>query len=345
MAAGARRSRGELAAGFAKWLASREPGGTEPTVEVTRPSAGLSSETVFVSASWVEHTEEFVVRLPPAGALSFPDYDLEQQYQVQRAVAKAGIPVANPLAYVSDESYVGAPFLVMPRIEGRLLTTMPSYSQQGWLFEMPADAQGRFLGDFLNLFAEIHRVPVDSIDVGLSGGGPTLEGALDYWTEYVEWATEDDAAKAIYREGLSWLRERIPSSPAISLLWGDPQLPNVVFDTNGEAVAILDWEMASLGPAEMDLAWFLVLHELAVEMGGGNLPGFPDRRTMLDWYELALGRTVQDLGWYEVFANIRSGAIVLRIGQLMRDAGGSSSWTAHIPQPRQIRTLIGALDA
>lgn len=316
----------------------------EPTVEVSRPSTGLSSETVFLDVTWPDRTERLVARMPPTGSLSFPDYDLRQQHDVQLALAKTDIPVVEPIAYEDDESFIGAAFLLMPRIEGQLLKSVPSYVSEGWLRDFSPADQGRMLGSFLSLLGDIHSLPVDAAGTSLSGGGPTLEGALDYWESFVGWATTDEAGAQVYRDGLAWLRANLPNEvPAPSLLWGDPQLTNVVFDEQGEVVVVLDWEMATTGPAELDIAWFLVLHELAVEVSGGvDLPGFPDRRTMLDWYELALGRTVADLHWYELFANVRTGAIVLRLGELMRRAGAEVSWTAHIPQPRHIRRLIGA---
>jgi aminoglycoside phosphotransferase (APT) family kinase protein len=125
-------------------------------------------------------------------------------------------------------------------------------------------------------------------------------------------------------------------------LWGDPQLTNLVLDDAGEIAAVLDWEMSGLGPAELDLSWFLVLHEHAGETAGTELPGYPGREAIIEWYEAAAGRKVADLHFYDVLANLRSGAIVLRIGAIMATAGHSATWTTQVPQPRHLARLIGA---
>lgn len=197
---------------------------------------------------------------------------------------------------------------------------------------------------FISMLARIHRLDHTTLDLGEpSGGGPSLTGVLDYWDGYLDWATEDIEGAQIYRDALAWCRANLPDDvPPAGLLWGDPQLQNLVAADDGEIAAVLDWEMSGLGPPELDLSWFLVLHEHAAETAGVDLPGFPGRATIIDWYADALGREVADLHWYDVLANIRTGAIVLRIGALMTAAGHSASWTRQVPQPRHLARLIGA---
>jgi fatty-acyl-CoA synthase len=339
-----RRSRTALAAGFAGWFTARRDS-DDPQVDVERPQPGLSSDTILLEVGG----DSYVARLPPVSGGLFPDYDLARQDRVQRAVAKAGIPAAVPIAYETDPSWVGAPFIVMPRIAGRTLTTNPPYLTHGWLAEASADEQTAMFRRFIDMLAQIHELDYEQLPLGsLSGGGPTLAGVLDYWDAYLSWATEDGGGElaegaAIYRDALAWCRANVPgdTSPAC-LLWGDPQLQNLVVDEHGEIAAVLDWEMAGFGPPELDLSWFLVLHEHAAETAGTDLPGFPGRDTILGWYAGARGREVADLHWYDVLANIRTGAIVLRIGALMAKAGHPSTWTSQVPQPRHLARLIGA---
>jgi aminoglycoside phosphotransferase (APT) family kinase protein len=243
----------------------------------------------------------------------------------------------------SDAAWIGSPFLVMPRIAGHTLTTNPPYLTHGWLADAAADDQTAVFKRFVAMLARIHQVDVKAVGDATTGGGPDLAGILDYWDRYLDWATEDADAAAIYREAIAWCRANLPADPpAAALLWGDPQLTNVVLDDTGEIAAVLDWEMAGLGPAEVDLSWFLVLHEHAAETAGAQLPGYPGRRAIIDWYQAAAGREVADLHFYDVLANLRSGAIVLRIGAIMEQAGHPSSWTAQVPQPRHLARLIGS---
>ncbi len=333
------RSRAALADGFANWFGARD-GCAPPLVTVERPQPGLSSDTVIVT---VNDGEQFVARLPPVGGGLFPDYDLARQHRVQRALAATPIPVAPSLAYETDESWVGAPFLLMPKVAGNTLTTAPPYLTDGWLAEADNETQAALIEEFLDVLAAIHRLDPSDHDLGeVSGGGPELLGMLEFWGRYLDWASGDPEATAIYRRALQWCRENCPRSPPAGLLWGDPQLVNLVLDDGGGIAAVLDWEMAAFGPAEVDLSWFLVLHEHAVETAGADLPGWPGREAVVASYADKLGRELADLHWYEVLANIRSGAIVLRIGAVMAAAGHSPAWTAQVPQHRHLARLIGS---
>jgi len=126
---------------------------------------------------------------------------------------------------------------------------------------------------------------------------------------------------------VTWCRTRLPEpEPPASLLWGDVQLGNVLVANDMTIAAVLDFEMASVGPAELDLAWFLVLHRMTVDRCGGDLPGFPDHATTVDAYEARLGRPLADLRWFEVFAALRSGAIMVRAARLLARLGVDDSW-------------------
>jgi aminoglycoside phosphotransferase (APT) family kinase protein len=86
--------------------------------------------------------------------------------------------------------------------------------------------------------------------------------------------------------------------------------------------AVLDWEMATLGPGEVDLGWFLFMNRyLAAAAGVPQLPGFPDREASAALYAERVGRPVRALGWFEAFAAFRYGAIWLRIVQRFAQAG------------------------
>jgi len=132
---------------------------------------------------------------------------------------------------------------------------------------------------------------------------------------------------SVFTDGLSWCRARLPDpEPPASLLWGDVQLGNVMVADDMTIAAVLDFEMSFVGPAELDLAWFLVLHRMTVDRCGGDLPGFLNRAETIRAYEERLGRTVADLLWFEVFAAVRSGAIMVRAARLLSSLGIDDSW-------------------
>lgn len=338
----ASRRRSVLADGFAKWFTYHHPDWTDIAVAIDRPQPGLSSDTLILDVESATTAQQYVARLPPLGETVFPDYDLTRQADVQNTVAAQGIPAARVVATETDPRWIGASFVLMPRISGHTLTTSPPYLTHGWLAAQSPEQQRTVIERFIGVLAAINRLPIDDLDLGeLTGGGPTLPGMLDYWQRFLDWATDDVSAKAIYYRAIEWCREHCPvDPPPAGLLWGDPQLTNLVLDDDGSVAAALDFEMSGYGPAEVDLAWFLVLHEHAVETAGEQLPGYPGRDAIIAMHEASLGRPLSDLGWYDVLANIRTGAIVLRIGELMRQAGHSASWTASVPQPRHLARLI-----
>lgn len=337
------RSRSVLADGFTKWFSDQHPDWTDITVAIDRPQPGLSSDTLMLEVATATSTEHFVARLPPLGETVFPDYDLGRQAAVQNVLNRHGIPAVPALAIETDPAWIGSPFVLMPRIAGHTLTTNPPYLTDGWLAAQDVAKQTTVVERFIDLLASINRLSVDSLALGeLTGGGPTLVGMLDYWQRFLDWATEDAAGKSIYYQAIEWCRANLPADPPpAGLLWGDPQLTNLVLDDDGGVAAALDFELSGYGPAEVDIAWFLVLHEHAAETAGADLPGYPGRDAIVARHEAALGRPLADLGWYDVFANIRTGAIVLRIGELMKRAGHSAAWTAQVPQPRHLARLIG----
>jgi aminoglycoside phosphotransferase (APT) family kinase protein len=100
------------------------------------------------------------------------------------------------------------------------------------------------------------------------------------------------------------------------------RLGNVVFDADRLAPrAVLDWDMAGVGPAEMDLAWFLALEAVQADLTGAAVPGFGTREAAVAAVESGLGRPLRDLGWYETFALVRAGAVSTRLALLSEREG------------------------
>ncbi|HEY5024613.1 MAG TPA: phosphotransferase family protein [Acidimicrobiales bacterium] len=345
---------------------------------VAQPATGLSSETIFVEADWrpgsgpgapTEHGS-WVVRLPPNGEGLFPHYDLAMQGRLQSVLARAGVPAVAPLAVEEDPSWVGAPFLVMPRVAGRVVRADKPYLRTGWLADAAPEGQARLHREVVDALARIHRLDWESLDIAtvLStriGGGPApsveaaaavespssveaapgpgwLAGEVEHWARYLAWAGED-TVPAVFDEGVQWCGANLPPhEPPASLLWGDVQLGNVLVGEDLGVSAVLDFEMASIGPAEVDLAWFVVLHDMAVDRCGGDLPGFPGRAGTIAAYEARLGRPVADLHWYEAFAALRSGAILVRAARLLARLGVDDSWLTHEnPTIELLAGLIG----
>lgn len=301
MALTAQRDVDELRAGLARWL-GQEVG------TIDRPPAGFSCETLIVD-------RRLVVRLPPLGEGIFPSYDLAAQAAVQDAVGAAGVPVAGPTRYEPDPSFLGAPFVAMPFVEGAIPSDFTLMDP--WLTGLPTDAARRTVWEgYLDALVALHATPADGL--GLRSG---LDQEVRAWEEYVGWST-DGAPPPGLLEVQAWCREHVPTEPPVGLLWGDVRLGNVVFDEATLAPkAILDWDMASVGPIELDLGWHLALDGLQTDLTGMALGGFGTREEAIARVAAGVGRDLQDLRWYEVFALARASAVSTRIAVLQERAG------------------------
>ncbi len=178
-------------------------------------------------------------------------------------------------------------------------------------------------------------------DLAAAAGVPERdnEAELDYWADYLDWSSGGAPLEQLV-DALEWCRAHRPAQESEPvLLWGDVRLGNVIFGDDLAPRAVLDWDMASIGAREHDVAWFTTLESTIRSVLGNSLAGFPDRAGTIAQYESFSGHTLHDLEWYEILALTRSTAILARIGYLHRDAGLPS------PLPLEDNPLLDLLAA
>ncbi len=270
---------------------------------LTHAQGGRANETVLVDLG--ASRPGLVVRLPPLEP-TFPDYDLSPQAVVQNAAADSGVPAPAPAVVVSDTSYVGSPFLVMPRVPGDIPGPAPLFDPY---VRDAGPALQRVMHDgLIDMLAAVHGVPWRGTPLEQHLPGTGLAAALDRWAGYVAWSSEGQPLPALV-EALEWCaRHRPPEGPTV-VLWGDVRLGNLVFDPRRRVRAVLDWDLAALGPPEMDLGWHLGLEFMMEALFGARAPGFPATLDVVERYEHRSGHEVHDLAWHEVFALVRALAI------------------------------------
>ena len=352
MAVAGQRNEALLRTGLAAWFEHRHPGARQvQLVSLTRPSSGLSSETLLIEMAWEQegtrHAQSLVARLPPSGKGLFPDYDLARLFRIHQTLSQTAIPVPPPVALEEDPSWLQTPFLVFEQVAGRVLGTNPPFLKAGWLYESSEQQQRALHMAFLSELGRVHRLDWRSKALHFASHGhePGLESELSWWCDYMRWASEGGPAESDLATSTKWLcSHRPPEEPPASLLWGDVQLANCVFQDDLAPAAILDWEMAGIGPAEVDIGWFLALHRMMVTICGADLPGFLDRQGTIEYYQEQLGRELLDLVWFELFAASRSAAIMARMAALLAEQGVDDSWlTRSNPTLNLVRELIDAL--
>ncbi|MGA3148843.1 MAG: phosphotransferase family protein [Acidimicrobiales bacterium] len=305
--------------GLARWLARGEDLDDLSLTGFHRPSAGYSSDTVLIDASWSEdgipRHRPLVIRMGPPGEGTFPRYDLVPQWQAQTAAAAAGVPVADPVVE-TDTRWIGTPFMVMPRVEGHIIGALAHRDR--WLGDRKPPEQRRVYQNFISVMSRIHRADAAAAPAVARRDN---SAELDFWDEYLSWSSAGSPVPALV-EALAWCRRHQPADePPSALLWGDARFENAVIGDDLEVLAVLDWDMTSVGAPEHDLAWFTSLDLTMHHLFGERVEAFPDRLGTIALFEECSGRRVRDLDWYETLAMVRSTAVMTRIGYLRQGAG------------------------
>lgn len=324
------RDHEELRARLEAWLAGRH-GDRSPWVhEIATPEGtGMSSETILFDVTWSDGTHDrLVARLAPTpdAVPVFPSYDLGRQYATMAEVAaRSSVPVPPLYAFEPDPGPLGTEFLVMYRVDGVVPNDIPPYCfGVGWLAEAsPADRQ-RLQRNVVQVLADLHAIPDAPAAFpwfAVHDGRSALRAHVDEQRAFADWVLEGRPGRLI-DAGFAWLEEHWPVDEGETVLsWGDARIGNILFD-DFTPVAVLDWEMASLGPRELDLGWTVFMHrffdDLAEQLGMAGLPDFLRRRDVATAYAGLTGHEPRDLDWYTAYAAVRHAIIMTRIG--MRSA-------------------------
>ncbi len=331
------RSPAALADALAAWLGD-QLGTAEPPVidDVRMPeSGGLSSTSVLFNATWTisgKHSSAaYVARLAPeqSAVPVFPKYDLPGQYQVIEAVAqRCGVPLPRLRWNCHDGGPLGTPFFVMDQISGRVPLDNPPYVFGGWLLEATSAERAALQRASIELLADLHAITeVRQAFPGLApaDGQDALAAHVAGQREYYRWALTDDGIRIpIIERSFDWLTEHWPAQAPDVLSWGDARIGNIIYD-GFTPVAVLDWEMAAVGPAEIDVSWFIFLHRFFQDIAEFfELPGLPDflRRSEVERYYTELtGTELADMDFYLTYAALRHAIVMARIKRRMAHFG------------------------
>ncbi|MFG3256318.1 phosphotransferase family protein [Streptomyces sp. NPDC048172] len=312
-----------LARALDAWLATRLPG-ARALDPVVPESNGMSSETVLFG---LDHPDApatgCALRLAadPAAYTVFPRYDMARQYRTQRLVAAhSDVPVPRVLWLEEDEGPLGAPFFVMERVEGRVPPDVMPYTYEGNWLHSATDAERAALQEAtLSVLARLHgQVPAELAGfLAEPGPGTPLRRHVAAQRRYYEWVVADQPRSPVIERGFAWLTSNWPDEEGDTVVcWGDARIGNIVYD-GFEPVAVLDWEMAALGPRELDLGWTVYLHrffqDLTESMGQEGLPGFFDRRAVEARYAELTGHTPRAMDFHTFYAALRHAIVMLRI--------------------------------
>jgi aminoglycoside phosphotransferase (APT) family kinase protein len=245
------------------------------------------------------------MRRPPRGVFLPTAHDVLREYRVMSGLQSSGVRVPHTVLACDDPSIIGAPFYLMDRVEGEVIRE-----------EMPAaldtpEERRRISEELIDALAELHAV--DFTAQGLEGlGRPQgyLERQLRRWHGQLELTLARTRPLSGMVETHDWLRAHLPESGQPAIVHGDYKLDIVICAARPPArvLAILDWEMATLGDPLADLGWLMAYwgptgDPVEEMLPGSNplttvLPGFLTREEMIARYEQRTGRTMEHFSFY-----------------------------------------------
>src|SRR5947209_14380184 len=271
------------------------------TTEGLEAPADLAAEPIGEGHSNVTFvlSTGVVLRRPPRGPLPPSAHDVLREARLLRALQNTPVRTPRVLAVCEDASVIGAPFYVMERMEGEVVTgTMPP------ALDTPAERE-RAADQLIEALVELHSV--EWMAVGLEGfGKPT--GYLERQLRRFGGLWEHNRTRELdeVEQVGAWLAANLPQSPPATIVHGDYRLGNVMFEASPPAqlIAIFDWEMATIGDPLADVG-YMMIHWIQADDPVGKfnlqsvtqLPGFPTRQEMVDRYEQRSGRSVGSLDW------------------------------------------------
>ncbi|MCW3014771.1 MAG: putative phosphotransferase [Solirubrobacterales bacterium] len=346
-----------------RWLATKLPEASDAAIQAISgtPGAGFVNETLLVDVAWTDRsgprTAGYVVRLQPSEyTVLFQAREFfEPQYRLMRSLReRTDVPVPAVHWFEDDPSWLGAPFFVMSKIEGQTLPDVPPYFLSGWLHDAAPEQQAQTWWSTVEALAKVNRLDWRAAGLDFVNPdrpqAPGLAQRLDYYRSAYEWAREG-AVNPIVEATMAWLQRNQPTpEEPVALCWGDARPGNMVYE-DFSVSAVLDWEMASLGPPLQDLGWWFFMHRAFFgDLHTGDpdspvgLPGFPSRdETIARWEELT-GFSGAAIAYHEVFAGYRMAVHLQRMGSLFRRFGvvePESQWSTNNLATQALAPLIG----
>jgi aminoglycoside phosphotransferase (APT) family kinase protein len=319
---------------MSQWLSTVLPGGAEPevTVESGVDSTGMSSETIILTARWQQDgqpiEQKLVARVAPTteDVPVFPTYRLDHQFEVIRMVGElTDVPVPQMRWIEPTGDVLGAPFFLMDYIDGEVPPDVMPYTFGGnWFADAPPEQQRKLQDASVGVLATLHSIPDAEKTFGFLteglAGDTALRRHFNWVRSWYDFAVPDIGQSPLVERTLAWLEDNWPDQvdarePVLN--WGDARVGNVLY-RDFAPVAVLDWEMVTLGPRELDVAWMIYAHMVFQELTGlAGLPGLPGvlhEDDVRATYQRLTGVEVGDLNWFYVYSGVMWACVFMRTG-------------------------------
>lgn len=296
------------------------PGISGP-VSLSKFPGGQSNPTYRVEAG----NGTYVLRRKPFGPLLPSAHAVDREYRLISALHPAGFPVARPFALCEYDSVIGSMFYIMEHVEGRSLAdgSLPGETPQ------TRSAMYRALVESL---AQLHNFDPEAIGLGDYGRpGNYFVRQVGRWTKQYRAAQTDDVPEV--EKLIAYLPDTVPEQTRTSVIHGDYRIDNAMFAPDGpQILAVLDWELSTLGDPLADFTYLAMQWGLPAESGSAGLlgvdfeaSGIPDLDEVVGLYCELTGRAgVPELNWYFAYNLFRLVGIVQGIKKRIIDGNASS---------------------
>jgi aminoglycoside phosphotransferase (APT) family kinase protein len=319
---------------LAAWMRDHVAGFSGP-IDLRQFAGGQSNPTFLIQTP----AGRYVLRRKPAGKLLPSAHAVDREFRVMRALEGSDVPVAKAYALCEDSGVIGTAFYVMDYVEGRLFWDAA-------LPEVAAADRRAIYDEMTRVIAALHSV--DYAAVGLADFGKTgryIERQVARWTQQYR-ASQTEANDAMERL-IEWLPAHIPADEETSIVHGDFRLDNAIFHPREPRIlAVLDWELSTLGHPLVDLAYVCMRYHLSTDefrgLKGLDLAALriPGEQECVADYCRRRGRSPvapKDWTYYLAFNMFRLAGILQ--GVLARAIQGNASSTTALEAGLRARPL------
>jgi aminoglycoside phosphotransferase (APT) family kinase protein len=312
-------------ANLTAWLAANVTGFAGP-LTVLQFKGGQSNPTYRLDTPGTR----YVLRRKPFGKLLPSAHAVDREYKVISALHQAGFPAPRTYALCRDDSVIGSMFYVMDMVPGRIIwdATLPT---------LDTAERGRIYQAEIETLAKLHAYDPAAIGLGDFGKpGNYFARQIERWTK--QYRASETETIAPMEQLMEWLARTVPAQDRVSVVHGDYRLDNMIFDaTEPRVIAVLDWELSTLGDPLADFTYFLMTwimppadKDSAGSRGIAGIDvtalGIPTIEEAVAQYCALTGRTgLPDLNWYFAYNLFRLAAILQGIAGRVRDGTAASA--------------------
>jgi aminoglycoside phosphotransferase (APT) family kinase protein len=321
--------------GVTSWFERNVPG-VRPPLDFELLAGGHSNLTFRVTDA---SGADWVLRRPPLGQVLATAHDMGREHKIISALAATDVPVAPAVGLCTDDDVNGAPFYVMDFVDGLVVRNVVEA-------EKLTPAQRTRAGEsIIDVLHRIHSVDVDAVGLGdLGRREGYIERQLRRW--YGQWEKSKTRELPVVDEVFATLSAAIPEQGPATIVHGDYRLDNCMIGESGDIIAVLDWEICTLGDPLADVGLLLVYwgdrnsSSDAIPLAATTLEGFQSRDEVVASYAELSGRDLSEIDFYVAFGFWKLACIVEGVyARYVGGAMGDLDREAFAPFARQVELM------